>query len=387
MGIRRWNTSAAFSEVSIGDHKKDTQNGDTIAQSEVLIVSEQRDVQHWEHLCQGIPGADVYFLPQYAQIYARKGDGIAHCFIYRSANGLVLYPFLLRRVNDVSLFQDADECWDIITPYGYGGPLYSSTDEASLAQLITGFLESFHTYCHKQRIVSEFARLHPLLDNYRFLPETNKVFHHETVYIDLRQSERDLWKEIRKGHKSSVKKALRFQVKVIRDEDWKYIKQFHKLYTETMRRQQASPPYFFPLSFFEDTLELLEQHASLFVALHDEKVVTAAIFMHYGDYVQYHFSGSDANSLHLCTNHLLIYEVAKWAQEQGAQFFHLGGGLQPNDSLFIFKSGFSSKRAPFYTYRRIHDPDCYQRLVQRKLEDERLSGSVADEGFFPRYRA
>lgn len=354
---------------------------------ELLMGSRMQDFQRWESLCQKIPQADIYFFPQYAQIYEREGDGAAHCFIYRLANGLVLYPFLLRRINDVSLFHDIEECRDIITPYGYGGPLYSSTDESLLPRLARDFLDSFHEYCHEHRIVSEFARLHPLLDNHRILSKSNKVFHHETVYIDLRQSERDLWKEIRKGHKSSIRKALRFQVKVVRDEDRKYIQEFHKLYAETMRRQRASPSYFFPLSFFEDTLELLGRHASLFVALHDGKVVTAAIFLHYGDYIHYHFSGSDADSLDLCANHLLIYEVAKWAQQQGVKYFHLGGGLQPNDNLYMFKSGFSNKRAPFYTYRCIHDSALYQQLVQRKLEDERLSGGAVDEEFFPRYRA
>jgi len=354
---------------------------------EVLIGSRKQDLPRWECLWQDIPGTDIYFSPQYAQIYERAGNGAAHCYVYRSADGLVLYPFLLRRINDVPLFQNVEECWDIITPYGYGGPLYSATDEQSLPQLVRGFLESFHTYCDGHRIVSEFARLHPLLGNHRMLPESSKVFHHETIYIDLRQSERELWKETRKGHKSSIKKALRFEVKVVRDEGRKCIKQFHKLYTETMRRQQASPSYFFPLGFFDDILDLLGHHASLFVALHDGKVVTTAIFMHYGDYVHYHFSGSDEDSLRLCANHLLIYEVTKWAQQQGARFFHLGGGLQVNDGLFIFKSGFSSKRAPFYTYRRIHDAALYQQLIQRKLEDERLSRGAVDEKFFPRYRA
>ena len=354
---------------------------------ELLVASRVDEFKRWECLCHDIPGVDAYFLPQYAQIYEHQGDGVAHCFVYRSAEGTVLYPFLLRCINDLETFRDFEECWDITTPYGYGGPLYLSTDEDSLPRLRDGFLKSFHKYCREHRVVSEFARLHPLLGNHQILPDSNKVFHHETVYIDLRRSEQDIWREIRKGHKSSIKKALHSQVKVVRDENRKYIEQFHKLYIATMRRQQASPSYFFPISFFEDTLGLLGQHASLFVALHDEKVTTAAVILRYGDYVHYHFSGSDADSLYLCANHLLIYEVAKWAKQQGAKFFHLGGGLQPNDSLFVFKSGFSSKRAPFYTYRRVHDSACYQQLVQRKLENEKLSGSVADEGFFPRYRA
>lgn len=361
--------------------------GDIVMKSEVLVGSEQGDFQRWEALWRGIPHADIYFSPHYAQIYERNGDGHARCFVYRSDNCTAIYPFLLRRINDLEPFRNLEECRDIATPYGYGGPLCSICDETLLPQLMSKFLKAFHEYCRGNRIVSEFARLHPFLGNHRFLPNSHTVFHHKTVYIDLRQSERELWKDIRKGHRSSIKKALRFQVKIIRDEDWKYLKQFHKLYTETMRRQQASPSYFFPLNFFQDTLELLGQHASLFVALHNGKIIAAAIFMHYDGYIHYHFSGSDADSLHLCANHLLIYDVAKWAQQRGVQFFHLGGGLQPDDSLFMFKSGFSNKRAPFYTYRRIHDSALYHQLVKRKLEGERLSRGAIDEEFFPRYRA
>jgi hypothetical protein len=354
---------------------------------EVLVGLRPEEFRRWEDLCQNIPHADVYFLPQYAQIYERKGDGTAHCFVYCSADGMVLYPFLLRRVNDLALFHDVEECWDITTPYGYGGPLYSSIDEASLPQLVRGFLENFHTYCREQRIVSEFARLHPLLDNHRILPRPNKVLHHETVWMDLEQSDEQLWKGLRQNHRRNIRKAITAGVDILLNMEFTYLKEFYSLYIETMRRNQAAPYYFFPYSFFEDTVGLLGEHVSLFVALHDGKIISASLFTVYGDFIQYHFSGTNAIGLHLGAFPLLVYEAAKWAREQGAKFFHLGGGLQQDDSLFMFKSGFSNKRAPFYTYRRIHDSVFYQQLVQKKLEDERLSRAEVDKEFFPRYRA
>lgn len=361
--------------------------GDTMSKIEVLSGSDLQDIERWEHLLEEIPRADVYFLPQYAGIYVRKGDGTSHCFVYQSDDGIVLYSFLLRRINDIRIFQDFDECYDITTPYGYGGPIYFSANESSLHRLIKNFLKSFHSYCCDHHIVSEFARLHPLFGNHQVMPNSNKVFHHETVFIDLQQDEDNLWKGIRKGHKSCIKKALRFNVEVIRDQSLNYISEFYNLYIATMKRQQASPFYFFPLSFFQDTLESLRKYSSLFVALHEAKVATASIFLHCGEFIHYHFSGSDSDSLHLCSNHLLIYKVAKWAQQKGIKYFHLGGGLRPEDNLFTFKSGFSEKRSPFYTYRYIHLHDIYQKLVRLKLESLRASSDIVDEEFFPRYRA
>jgi len=338
-----------------------------------------------------MPDADVYFLPQYARVYERKGDGKAHCFAYHSKDGMILYPFLLRRINDLGEFADSEACWDIATPYGYGGPLWQLAGEGSVESLGAGFLKAFHAYCIEHRIVSEFVRLHPLLENGRILAKANITRRHQTVCLDLDMPESEIWRGIRKGHKSSIKKGLQLQVRVIRDEDLEHVEQFFNLYNDTMKRRGAAPGYFFPLSFFTDTLTMLSQHASLFVALHGERIATAAIFLHYDKYIHYHFSGSDASLGHLCANHVLIHDVAMWARERGASLFHLGGGLQPDDGLYLFKSGFSNKRATFCTYECIHDRAQYEQLVS-KLEShtEHMGEDPSDlkeDGFFPQYRA
>ena len=67
--------------------------GDTMSKIEVLSGSDLQDIEQWEHLLEEIPHADVYFLPQYAGIYERKGDGTSHCFVYQSDDGIVLYSF------------------------------------------------------------------------------------------------------------------------------------------------------------------------------------------------------------------------------------------------------------------------------------------------------
>jgi hypothetical protein len=59
----------------------------------------------------------------------------------------------------------------------------------------------------------------------------------------------------------------------------------------------------------------------------------------------------------------------------------------PDDSLFVFKSGFSDRRATLHTYHRVLDRPTYDELCVLKEKHERATGAcVADPGFFPLYR-
>ena len=356
--------------------------------SEVLVAGNAIDRERWRGICQNLPNSDVYYLPEYALIYERNGDGVARCFVHKSDHGVVLYPFLLRPIDDSALPATIGRGWyDTSTPYGYGGPLVVPRDLPGSTQLVQGFLAAFHSYCAETKVVSEFARLHPLLTNQQYLPGEDTVLHHETVFLNLHRSEEKLWTDVRKGHRSSIKKAERSHVKVEIEDSLDSLRTFFDLYAETMRRQGASAWYFLSPSFFDDTLRLLSDHAFLFVARHEGAVVSAAIFMQYNNYAQYHFAASATDSLHLCANHLLIWEAARWARGRGANYLHLGGGVSPHDALFTFKSGFSSLRANFYTYRKIHDPTCYERLVYEESSLRTRNGINLKEGFFPQYRA
>jgi hypothetical protein len=102
--------------------------------------------------------------------------------------------------------------------------------------------------------------------------------------------------------------------------------------------------------------------------------------------VQYHLSGNSLGGQGSDGSKLLLHGMRKWAHEQGLEKFHLGGGVgAKNDSLFVFKSGFSSGRATFYSWRLVVDQPVYDGLCRRW---ERLNRSAADSlsGYFPAYR-
>jgi hypothetical protein len=75
---------------------------------------------------------------------------------------------------------------------------------------------------------------------------------------------------------------------------------------------------------------------------------------------------------------------------RGDEFLHLGGGLgaSSDDSLFMFKSGFSPVRHRYDTLRVIADEPAYRRLVEDRARQEGVAPShLFSSGYFPAYRA
>jgi lipid II:glycine glycyltransferase (peptidoglycan interpeptide bridge formation enzyme) len=133
---------------------------------------------------------------------------------------------------------------------------------------------------------------------------------------------------------------------------------------------------------------LLGENCSLVCAWYSNKIVSAAIFIHAGEFIHYHFSGSDEAYNSKAPNHLLLYEVIKWAKDNGFKKLHLGGGVDgPEDELFLFKAGFSRCRGVFYTYENVHNASKYRELSERKCQRDQISLSEIERStFFPFYR-
>ena len=49
--------------------------------------------QYWSRLSEN--RRDIYFSPDYYEIYEKKGDGIAKCFVFEKGDDFLLYPFRL----------------------------------------------------------------------------------------------------------------------------------------------------------------------------------------------------------------------------------------------------------------------------------------------------
>lgn len=352
------------------------------------------DKEEWRSLVETMPKRDVFFCSEYIIPFERLWGEAARLFFFGNEANYIIYPFFLRPINNLPFYRSSPlngttEYFDIVSPYGYSGPLAYVKEKGCQHSLWEEFLTAFHQYCQEMNIVCEFTRLNPFVSNTQHLQAlTDGVqFSNQITYLDLTRSEDELWRGFNRGNRSNINKAKRCGVVVEKDNNGIYLQKFYELYLETMRRNQAEDWYDFSLDFFVDSFTSLGNKISLFCASYDKQIVAAASFLHDGEVVHYFLGASDSNYLTLRPNNLLMYRAICWAKRQGFQLFNLGGGYK--DSLARFKAGFSKLSTTFYTYRFIHNRSTYDELCRRHATFLRLNANHhQDENleYFPLYR-
>lgn len=318
---------------------------------------------------------DVYYSSQYLNLSAPLDKGEPESFYFENALGAVLYRFVKR-----SISTEGTPLWDIITPYGYGGPVVTQCVGDNRAALAEAFDREFTKYCDEQGIVSEFVRFSPIDETYgdfgRFYEtELNR----NTVVMRL-TGEEALTREIAKKVRWRARKNRDMGLSVTVGEPSSLV-DFTRLYDLTMRRNSARDFYFFDHEYFDTMVQTLSDRVILAEATFDNKVIASSLFLVGPDRLHYHLSGTDPNFSAFSPTTSLLYGVAEWSIAHGFTFVHLGGGrsTSSDDSLLRFKRKFGSELRDFFVGKRIHDPRAYERLVK--------ATNVGDSDFFPAYRA
>ena len=347
------------------------------------------DVSEWKRLLKQIGRKDVYYRREYCGLYHDLGDGEPYLFYYENMEGDNLcYVFIKRHIRNIQFVTNGlfkEDMYDIITPYGYGGPLYNRVNE----RLIKGFREEFEHYCREENIISEFIRFHPLLKNHCYLDEAmDVVYDRETIYIDLGLSRKKMFEQYHSNHRRNIRKArqhegLEFKV-FTKEEAIKQAPVFYDIYTETMDRVGASPYHYFSLDYVENLLSGLWDNSMIGAIMYKGEMISAALCMYGGGALHYHLGCSKEEYFYLGTNIYQFHNIALWGKEQGLNAFYLGGGHVGRDSLFKFKHRFSPNGIlPFYIGKKIHNQRSYDLLAESWRK--KYSQDTAN-GFFPVYR-
>lgn len=366
-----------------------------------VLGTKGSDAERWRSLVNRCPQRDIFFAPEYAEVFERTEGatrrdfgGEPLLFFVGNETNFIIYPFFRRRIGELPFYgmlgSEPGDWFDVASPYGYGGPLAAVRDPWLEESLWQAFWEEFHKYCVQHNIVAEFARLHPYFRNHLALlkiADADIAKRSTVVYVDLEQEEALLWKNLTKGNRSSVSKARRHGVEIRCSTTEETMDAFYRLYTATMKKNEAKEGYFFSRGFLTDTLRLLGDGVKLFGAWYENRVVAASLFLFGGNLAHYYLSGSDPDYLFLSPNNLLLYEVILWARARGYKTLNLGGGYELGDSLFQFKLSFAKTTADFYAYARVHNQPMYEELCKaRELYGELKGEATARSDYFPGYR-
>jgi hypothetical protein len=330
---------------------------------------------------------DFYHMPGYVQLCAESEHGSAEAFVVDDGRHRFFLPLIVRPIKERPAA--SGELHDAGSPYGYPAPLLTGgNSQAERAAFLDGALQSLLVALRERRIVSLCLRLHPLLPLPRepFCRHGTLVRHGETVFVDLAQSEQELWHNTRPQHRNHINRAIRCGFVAEIDREWTRFDDFFDLYTATMRRVDADPGYFFSRDYFRRLKQALGDSLHLGVVRLGDATVCAGVFSEICGIVQFHLGGRRQETNANAPMKLLTHFARRWAKERGNRVFHLGGGLSAReDSLFFFKSGFSKLRSEFFTWRAVIDDEAYRALVAERFDMANARREAADD-FFPAYR-
>lgn len=317
----------------------------------------------WDALLARLGVTDVYYARGYVETAALLADGAPTFLHLAGRDGDVIFPCLVR-----------SDPADVVTPYGYGGPLGAGREPP-----YDGFGAAYAAWCARRGVVSSFVTYHPLAANqaaaeatrFRALPL------HGTVAWPL--AEGDLLERMHRHHRRLVRRArahgLELDVCVAPPE----LGEFVAVYEETMRRAGAAGFYFFGEEYWR---RLAAAVPLVRIDVRDAGELAASVLgMGAPPWLHYHLGASTDAGRRSGASHLALLGLAEWGVEHGYEVLHLGGGVGGrDDSLFEYKLRFApGGRVDAAVGKAVHDEARYAALTGAEHVDW--------AGFFPAYRA
>lgn len=333
-----------------------------------VIQVDQRE--KWNTVVRSFSDWDVYYLNEYARSFQIHGDGRPVLLHIEWGDARLVYIMMQEDLAAFKPFKGVlpeGRYYDWTTPYGYGGPLIEGKITTEWIQKV---MEQVTQYAQHHHIVSQFFRFHPLLQNQKEIESCSTVVYmKKTVYMDTTSKE-VICANMTSNNRNMVRKAQKNGIQIIMDRGER-IEEFMKIYHQTMEHRVADEYYFFERSYFEYIIRNMGDHMILFYAVYGEKIISASIFFYNEQFMHYHLSGTLYEYRNLGATNLLLTEAAFWAAEHGIKRFHLGGGVEEEDSLLRFKKHFNKKGLiDFCIGCNIFMQDVFDNLIElRKAQD------------------
>lgn len=322
---------------------------------------------------------DIYFDKDYGLLYEKIEEGKCEVYEFEHALGTIRHLYIKR---EIPVQLNARSYYDLVTPYGYGGPIITNCEPHNRTDLVNAFQTAFQKKCEEEDIVCEFVRFHPVLSNVRdfdFYYQTE--YRRKTTGTNLRDFDDPVQSEFSKSSRRNIRKALKagveFKITVNPDD----LTGFKDIYHATMKRNDAASIYYFDDEYFSRCQIYFGDQLVLCEVFYEERVIGMGLSFAYGDTIHTHLSGTLAEYHQLSPAYVLQYAIASWGKENGKALIHDGGGRtgDAEDSLFLFKKQFGKNTEfDYYVGSKIWNEEVYKQL-------SRIVGMTEGTSFFPAY--
>ena len=324
---------------------------------------------------------DIYFDRNYGKLYEKIENGKVVIYKLKTSNGIITNQFIKR---EIPIEIDNHKYYDIVTPYGYGGPVIEKIS-GDKDTLLLEYEENFSKYCKKNYIVAEFVRFHPIYKNYEdFKTIYKSSFNRYTLGTNIKDYDDPVQSEFSKHTRRTIRTILNngISFKMIEKPTKKDVEEFKKIYYLNMERKEADDYYFFDDGYFNDIQKYYEGKFVIAESLYEGKIIAAGLYFVTDNNVHAHLSGTDTEYLHLSPAYILKYGTAIWAKEHGINYIHYGGGTSAaeDNPLYLFKCKFAKNtKFEFWIGKKVWNTEVYDELCDKK-------GVSKESDYFPAYR-
>jgi len=330
----------------------------------ILTLGEKEE---WTRLLEKLPidQQDIYYTPEYYELYEKNGDGQAMCFVFEKDDDIALYPFLKNSVNDLG-YDLEKKYFDIQGAYGYNGVVTSNNS----LSFINKFKDTFIEFCKNSNIVAEFTRFNPIINNHRFSTYLNPFKTNKNIIVDLNHSEDYTWKTIYdRSVRKNVNKAIRNGLTVIKfkgseiSEEW--LNQFKDIYSSTLKRRSAENYYYFSDKYFTSLNKKMGNNISYFFTQIKNTTVSCELIT-YNNHNAYSFLGGTLSEyFSYRPNDILKHQIINHLRKEGFKYFCLGGGASEGDGIYKYKKSFSKNGInDFFIGKKIYLNNIYKKICQ-----------------------
>lgn len=332
---------------------------------------------------------DIYHLTEYVNLEAKRTQYSPEAILIVDDEKILFLPYLVRPC-DRLWEENIPEMFDVVSPYGYPGILLN--EAAATPEFLNLAINELTRVLRAKNVCSAFLRLHPILNQgfEQMLNPNICQITGETVFIDLRISEAEMWQNTRRNQRHSITKCkeVGFTAKMMPVKP--HIDEFVEIYQRTMQRVEAAEYYYsFNLEYFLSMADAFGEKMHLCLVELEDEIASGGLYTECCGIVQSIFSATQNKFLKQSPNSLQIHYTRLWAKKRGNEFLHLGGGVGcEKDSLFHFKSGFSKETHKYLTVRLIADEEKYNYLVISRAKYLNIEPQeLAKSNFFPAYRS
>ncbi|WP_192807510.1 GNAT family N-acetyltransferase [Croceivirga radicis] len=346
---------------------------------DIIELDKAEGINAYDHLIKTKWNNNPYYVYDYLSHHKSKNNKILAFNFKVNGVSTIVMPMILREI-EIS----KDSLYDIISPYGYNGPLFAKGTKESI---IKKFWEHVDQWYAKNNVVSEFVRFHLNANHQGYsgeaIPTLNNVF--GTLMNNFDNQWDSFVSKVRNNYRKAVKEGLSIKFHKGATIQYHHIGMFYDIYVSTMKRNGASKMLYFSLKHFENLILKNKESFTIALVYKDDIAISTELIIHFDNNLFAYLGGTLSDYFNCRPNDYLRVEVIRWGIENAKSHYILGGGITNGDGLYKFKKSLfpDSTDRVFYTGRKIINKAKYDELCTLVFR-----GNCKNElnTFFPLYR-